>query len=115
MPLRRQDQMLLTASIGLQATLALFFGHVYDMRIFMATGYLVATGQNPYIPQDLTAVFNNPSFQGMTSVGYPPPWPLLLGLIYRSSFTLLPNLAFYNLALKVPIIAANVLPGLPGS
>ena len=107
MPLRRQDQMLLTASIGLQATLALFFGHVYDMRIFMATGYLVATGQNPYIPQDLTAVFSNPYFQGMTSVGYPPPWPLLLGLIYRSSFTLLPNLAFYNLALKIPIIAAN--------
>ena len=49
----------------------------------MATGYLVGTGQNPYIAQDLSAVFQNLTFQNITTVGYPPPWPLLLGLIYR--------------------------------
>ncbi len=88
--------------------LGLLFGHVYDQRIFMATGYLVATGQNPYIPQDLSAIFRNPAFQGMTSIGYPPPWALILGLIYLLSYALIHNLLIYNLAIKLPIIIANL-------
>lgn len=108
MMLRREDVLLVLASLLLQLLLGLFFGHAYDMRIYMATGYLVATGQNPYVPQNLSAVFNNPSFQGMTSIGYPPLWPLVLGLIYLGSYALLPNLLLYNLAIKLPIIAANI-------
>ncbi len=103
-----QDRSVLLLSISLQLVLALLFGHYYDMRIFMATGYLVGTGQNPYVAQDLTAVFNNSSFQGMTSVGYPPPWPLVLGLLYRGVYTLIPNLLVYNLAIKIPVIAASI-------
>jgi len=38
----------------------------------MATGYLVANGQNPYIAQNLGAVFHNSSFQGIT------PWDIRL-------------------------------------
>jgi hypothetical protein len=105
---RLQDRLLLFGSLFLQILLALFFGHQYDMRIFMATGYLVGSGQNPYIAQNLTAVFNNSTFQGMTSIGYPPPWALVLGLIYRMSYALLPKLWVYNLAIKIPIIAANL-------
>ena len=74
----------------------------------MATGFLVGTGQNPYVPQDLTAVFQNSFFQGMTSIGYPPAWSLVLGLIYRSVYLAIPNLFIYNLAIKIPIIAANI-------
>ena len=103
-----QDHSVLLLSISLQLVLALLFGHYYDMRIFMATGYLVGTGQNPYVAQDLTAVFNNSSFQGMTSVGYPPPWPLVLGLLYRGVYTVIPNLLVYNLAIKIPVVAANI-------
>lgn len=103
-----QDQTILLLSIILQLVLGLSFGHAYDMRIFMATGYLVGSGQNPYVAQDLTTVFQDSSFQGMTSVGYPPPWPLVLGIIYRSVFILLPNLMVYNLAIKIPVIAANI-------
>jgi hypothetical protein len=102
------DQGLLGLSLALHLCAALFLGHFYDMRIFMATGYLVATGQNPYVAQNLQAVFNNPAFQGMTSVGYPPPWPLILGGLYRATYALVPNLLVYNLAIKLPIIAANV-------
>lgn len=102
------DLSLVCLSISIQLILGLFFGHAYDMRIFMATGYLVSTGQNPYIPQDLTAIFQNAFFQGMTSVGYPPPWPLLLGLIYRGVNLFSQNLLLYNLAIKLPIIAANI-------
>jgi len=78
------------------------------MRIFMATGYLVSTGQNPYVAQDLTSVFHSASFRGFTSIGYPPPWALLLGVIYRCVYAVFPNFLAYNLAIKLPIIAANV-------
>jgi hypothetical protein len=102
------NRLLLASSIILQLALALFFGHAYDMRIFMATGYLVGTGQNPYIAQDLSAVFQNNTFQGMTSFGYPPPWGLILGLIYLGTYRVIPNLLLYNLAVKLPVIAANL-------
>ena len=103
-----QDRYILFLSVVLQLTLGVFFGHAYDMRIFMATGYLVGSGQNPYVAQDLSAVFQNISFQGMTSVGYPPPWPLVLGVLYRSVYALIPNLMVYNLVIKIPAIAANI-------
>ena len=103
-----RDQLLLLLALALHLGLAAFFGHVYDTRIFMATGYLVGTGQNPYVAQDLRQVFNHPGFTGMTSIGYLPPWPLALGLLYRVSYALVPNLFLYNLVLKLPIIAANV-------
>ncbi len=102
------DRLLLGSSILLQVVLALFLGHAYDMRIFMATGYLAGTGQNPYIARDVSAVFHNATFQGISSFGYPPPWALVLGLIYLCSFKLIPNFLLYNLALKLPIIAANI-------
>lgn len=103
-----RDSSILMLCILLQLTLGILFGHFSDMRIFMATGYLVDSGQNPYIAQDLTTVFQNSSFQGMTSIGYPPPWPLVLGLIYQYVYAWIPNLMLYNLAIKLPVIAANV-------
>ncbi len=104
----KEDRPYLAASILLQLVLGLLFGHLYDIRIWMATGYLVATGQDPYIAQNLTKVFNNPAFQGMASIGYPPPWALVLGVIYLLSFAWTHNLLLYNLAIKLPIIAANI-------
>jgi len=103
-----QDHTILLLSVLLQFALGIFFGHSYDMRIYMATGYLVGSGQNPYIAQDLTALFHNGSFQGMTSVGYPPPWPLALGALYRIVYPLISNLMVYNLVIKIPVIAANI-------
>jgi hypothetical protein len=102
------DLILLASSIILQIVLALFLGHAYDTRIFMATGYLVGAGQNPYIAQDLSSVFHDSSFQGITTLGYFPPWALLLGLIYLGSYHFIPNLLLYNLAIKLPVIAVNI-------
>lgn len=104
----REDRGYLLVSILIQLLLGLFFGHLYDIRISMATGYLVATGQDPYIAQNLTQIFHNPAFQDMTSIGYPPPWPLILGVIYLVSYNLVHNLLIYNLAIKLPIIIANI-------
>lgn len=102
------DFILLSASILFQLVLGTLLGHAYDMRINMATGYLVGTGQNPYIAQDLSSVFSDPSFQNITTLGYPPPWALVLGLIYLVSYYFFPNLVIYNLAIKIPIIIANI-------
>jgi hypothetical protein len=102
------NTLLVCSSIVLQSILALFLGHAYDMRIFMATGYLVGTSQNPYIAQNLTAIFHDSAFQGMTTIGYPPPWALILGLVYQITYKIVPNLLIYNLAIKIPIIAANI-------
>ncbi len=103
-----RDWLLVALSIFIQLVLALYFGHAYDMHIFMATGDLVGTGQNPYIAQNLVAVFHNSTFQGITSFGYPPPWALILGLIYLCTYKVIPSFLLYNLAVKLPIIAANI-------
>lgn len=104
----RKDLGYLLASILIQLLLGYFFGHAYDIKIFMATGYMVANGYDPYILPNLSAVFHNPAFQGMSSIGYPPPWPLILGLIYLLSYAWMHNFLVYNLAIKLPIIAANI-------
>lgn len=105
---QRADILPLLASILLQLVLGWFFGHAYDMRIFMATGYVVATGQDPYILPDLRAVFHNPTFIGMSSIGYPPSFPLLLGLIYLLTYAITHNFLLYNLGIKIPTIIANI-------
>lgn len=103
-----KDLFPLGASIVLQLTLALFFGHLIDMRVNMAAGFLAASGQNPYLAHDLSAVFHTWLFKDFTTIGYPPLWPLLLALIYKCVYAVAPGLLAYNLAIKLPIIAANV-------
>jgi hypothetical protein len=88
--------------------LAIFLGHYYDQRIFLDTGYLVSAGLNPY-QQHLVTVFSNSYLNGLNPIiGYPPPWPLLLGLIYQLTYSPTGNLFLYNFATKIPIIAANI-------
>jgi hypothetical protein len=97
------------ASLGLQLLVAYYFGHWYDIRVFMAAGYLVATGLNPYAHYDLSQVFHHPLFQEpVPGIGYPPPWPLLLGAIYRLVYAPTGNFFLYNLAVKLPVIGANL-------
>jgi hypothetical protein len=103
-----RDLPILLLSLAIQLVLGLLFGHIYDIRIFMAAGHQVAHFQNPYLPQDLSAVFHNPTFSGITTVGYPPPWPLMLGAIYALVYSTAPSFLIYNLAIKLPLIAANV-------
>jgi hypothetical protein len=78
------------------------------MRVNLATGYWVATGHNPYIAQDLSTVFHNPLFHDFSTIGYPPPWALILGLIYRCAHWVFPEFLFYNFVIKIPIITANI-------
>jgi hypothetical protein len=75
----------------------------------MTTGYLVASGLNPYQPHTVVNIFHSPLFAGVIpSIGYPPPWPLLLGFIYDVSYNLTPNLFLYNFAIKIPVIIGNI-------
>ncbi len=107
--LMHRELLLTLSSVLLQVLLAWLFAHAYDVRIFMATGFLSGTGANPYLARDLSAVFHDPGFRGITTIGYPPPWPLITGLVYRLVYAPLASLRLYNLALKAPIIAGNIL------
>ncbi len=95
-------------SVSIQLPLAVFLAHAYDMPLFMASGYLAAHGENPYIPADLSAVFGSKYFRLPVSYGYPPPWILVCAIAYRLSFALAPSLYLYDLFIKLPIVAANV-------
>ena len=96
-------------SVLIQMFLGFFLGHYFDQRVFMATGYVVGSGSDPYKPIELVHVFENPLLNGFVpTIGYPPPWPLVLGLIYRVSYGVVQNVFIYNFATKIPIIMANI-------
>jgi hypothetical protein len=107
-PLQTDDYWPVLASVLLQLALGFFLGNLYDMRVNLAAGYAVGTGGNPYVPVDLSAVFHNELFRNFSTIGYPPPWPLVLGLIYKCSYSVYPNILLYSMAVKIPIIAANI-------
>ena len=101
--------LILLSSILVQLPLAVFLGHYYDERSFIDAGYLVSSGLNPYQPHLITIFTSNPDLTGINPIiGYPPLWPLLLGVIYRLSFNIVPNIFLYNFAIKVPVIASNI-------
>ena len=107
-PTFNSDFLVVTLSVLVQIPLAIFLGHYYDQTIFLQTGYLVGSGLNPYQPHAIT-VFSNPYLTGVNSIiGYPPPWTFLLGLTYRLTYALTPNIFLYNFATKIPIIASNI-------
>ncbi len=104
-----RDVLFVFLSLCLQVPLAIFLGHFYDDRVFMATGYLVSSGLNPYEPYNFAGIFPTSIISGIIpAIGYPPPYPILLGLIYRTSFAVTQNIFVYNFALKIPVIAANI-------
>lgn len=103
-----RDWVAVILSVCVQVPLAIFLGHYYDQTIFLQTGYEVASGLNPY-QHHLIAVFPNPYLNGVSNIiGYPPPWTLLLGSMYRLTYASTQNLFLYNFATKIPIIASNI-------
>jgi hypothetical protein len=102
------DRRLLAAGVVLQLVLAALFAHAYDVRVFLGAGYLVGTGHTPYVARDLSSVFHHAFFNLRTAIGYPPPWPLVLGALYRASYALVPDLHLYAFAAKLPVVAADV-------
>jgi dolichyl-phosphate-mannose-protein mannosyltransferase len=107
--LRTPDRRLLVLGILVQAALVLLSVRAsFDTRVFGAAGYLVGTGHSPYQTLNLRPVFHAFLYADLPAIGYPPPWPLLLGGIYRATYALVPNLALYDAAMKLPAVAAGV-------
>jgi hypothetical protein len=108
-PKLNRDILFVLLSLILQVPLAVFLGHFYDDRVFMATGYLVNAGLNPYVPYNFAEVFPAAVISGyIPSIGYPLLWPMWLGLVYKISFGINQNLFLYNFLIKIPIIAADI-------
>ena len=104
-----REFLIVLLSISVQVPLAIFLGHYYDQRSFLDTGYLVSSGLNPYQSHYIMVFSSNPDLTGLNPIiGYPPLWPLLLGVIYRLTYNITPNLFLYNFATKIPVIAANI-------
>lgn len=89
--------LLILGSLLIQVPLGLVLAHAYDVPVFMSAGRLAATGANPYIPQDLP------------SIGYPPPWVLVLAGVYKLTFARVPSIFLYNLGIKLPSILCAVI------
>jgi hypothetical protein len=105
----QQESLIVLLSLGLQVPLAVLLGHYFDEGLFMATGYEVSSGLNPYLPHVLSGVFSSPYLNGaFSSIGDPPLWSLLLGVIYRLSYNITPNIFLYNFAIKIPVIVTNI-------
>jgi Gpi18-like mannosyltransferase len=103
------DWLLVLLSLLVQLPLAVFLGHYYDERVFMTTGYLVSSGLDPYQQYQIVGVFSHPLLQGIIPrFGYPPTGALMLGLTFDLSYQIVPNLLFYNFAIKIPVLAANI-------
>ena len=103
------DILFVLLSLFVQVPLAVFLGHFYDDRIFMATGYLVSSGVNPYLPYNFVNVFPPAIISGnIPTIGYPALWPAWLGLAYKISYGVTNNVFLYNSVTKIPLIAADV-------
>jgi hypothetical protein len=106
---RNREILLVALSVLIQVPLAVLLGHYYDQKIAMATGYLVSQGLSPYETSNFVGVFPHFLLNGIVpGIGYPPPWPLILGGIFSCSYVFVPNIYFYNFMIKVPIIIANI-------
>jgi Gpi18-like mannosyltransferase len=103
------DLLVVLLSLLVQIPIAIFLGHYYDQRVFMATGYLVGSGMDPYQQLDNLGIFFHPLFQEIPRFGYPPLSAFLMGLAYETSRSIVPDLFLYNFTLKLPVIAANIL------
>ena len=104
----------LAAALALRLLLAPFLSHPFDMRIFMAVGAAVSQGITPYgqyVLQNLFVATPHPHLFGVfPGIGYPPLWGLISGEMYSASSILAPNnLYAYILALKIPIMIAELL------
>ncbi len=110
MKLRLNREILLVLmSVLIELPLAFFLGHYYDDRIFMATGYLVSSGFNPYFPHNFVNVFPSAILSGtIPTIGYPAIWPLWLGLAYKFTYGVNQNIFLYNFATKLPLIATQI-------
>jgi hypothetical protein len=98
-----------TVSIVIQTIIGLFLGHLYDMEIFFTAGHAVSHGIQPYGLFATRTIFGNPAFfEELPGIGYPPPWAIYLGLIYKTIYETTRSIFIYNLAVKIPSIIANI-------
>jgi hypothetical protein len=116
---RQERPLVFFSVIGLVIRFALapFFGHPYDLRIFMAVSWAVAHGVSPYSQYLLQEIFQDmahPHLYGVFyGIGYPPPWGLILGFMYQLSSLIRPDdIYILVLCLKIPIIVSDLVASL---
>jgi biofilm PGA synthesis N-glycosyltransferase PgaC len=107
-------ELLLVLAIGLlvRELFAPWTGHPWDLEVFVRVGYYVAHGVNPYALLDPVPGLTFTPYGEMTSVGYPPLWPLLCGFLYSVYSVVhqfITSAGVYYGLLKQPAIFADLL------
>lgn len=100
------------AGLVIREVLAPFTGHPFDLEIFARVGQIASQGKNPYVMLAPLEGISFTPYGELFSVGYPPLWPLICGVMYAAYELLRPivdsPLVYYAL-LKQPIIFADLL------
>jgi hypothetical protein len=114
---RRPLLVISLVGLAIRLMLAPFFGHPYDLRIFMAVSWAVAHGVSPYSQYVLQEIFHSMPhphlFGSFYGIGYPPSWGLVLGAMYHLASAINPNDIYtLVLSLKLPIIAGDLVTAL---
>ncbi len=104
---------MLALGLAIRELLAPWTGHPWDFEVFARVGYYVAHGSSPYVLLDPVQGITFAPWGILTSVGYPPPWPLICGLAYSlyaaiNQVITAPSLVYFFL-LKQPAIFGDIL------
>jgi len=113
--LSRTPRGLLLLGLLVREIFSFWTGHPYDLEVWLRNAYFVSQGANPYaafmppVPGVSFAFLND----ALPGVGYLPPWPLIVGSLYRV-YAIVPGVSRFVLyfLLKQPPILGDVLLGL---
>ena len=114
----KRPLLMILIGLAVRELLATFTGHPWDLEVFARVGYYVANGSSPYVLLQPIEGITFSLYGNMTSVGYPPIWPLFCGLAYlayNSLSTLDPSPLLYYFLLKQPAIVGDILCGVISS
>ncbi|MDD1775835.1 MAG: glycosyltransferase [Candidatus Methanomethylicus sp.] len=111
---RRNLLILLTIGFLIREIFAPWTGHPWDLEVFARAGYYVMNGTNPYTYLQPIEGITFAPYANMTSVGYPPLWPLMCGFLYYvyngiSWLTSISSPYIYYFLLKQPAIFGDIV------
>jgi len=109
-------KILLFAGLILREFLSFWTGHPYDFEVWVRVGHYVAQGSNPYTYLYYIEGISFAPYEALLSIGYPPLWALICGLMYSmyyiSSGSLSQSPLVYYFLIKQPVILGDLLVGI---
>jgi Gpi18-like mannosyltransferase len=104
--------LILLLGFFLREAFSFWTGHPWDFEVWVRVGYYIAHGLNPYVILDPVPRLSFSGYSSMPSIGYPPTWGLICGLIYKIyEFSGYENRFIYYFLLKQPSVLGDIYLG----